>query len=156
MLEPEQHFQDRIDPPHGTCSNSRPVIDRKSNRFLAAETDRLSVSPANGPAEYRLRTGLNAGWLISRQPIDSFCSTEVVSQSATCQRATTQRATTQQATTAQQPLQCLQLATGQWRPPSQATWFPAPGAAIFYAADLGREAGQTIEIIFLQREPASP
>lgn len=50
-------------------------------------------------------------------------------------------------------IRCLQLATGQWCPPDQATWFPLSRSAILYARDLGHEIGGSVEIIHLTRLP---
>lgn len=68
---------------------------------------------------------LNAGWLIARRTNSGVCGQESVI--------------------------CLQLGTGQWCPPDQATWFPERSAAASYASDLDNRVRRSIEIVFLRR-----
>jgi hypothetical protein len=54
---------------------------------------------------------------------------------------------------------CLQLATGQWCDPANATWFPVSSAAILYASDLASfkktgRFGHRIGVIFLEQDGA--
>ncbi len=72
--------------------------------------------------------GLEAGWLIAKKPDAADAKTDDASP------------------------RCLQLATGQWCLPIWATWFPSPGPAVIYASDLGYRIGQSVEIIYLQRD----
>ncbi|MCA9139182.1 MAG: hypothetical protein KDB00_20555 [Planctomycetales bacterium] len=120
----------------------RQIAQQKKNRFRSETPDARGIDLQ--------RSGLNAGWLIRRKP------SEQTSYWPPCQTRPDESHIVNMSCIDQEQLQCLQLATGQWRPPSQATWFPAPGAAILYATDLTREIGQTFEVIFLRRGPSSP
>ena len=77
--------------------------------------------------ENRPRSGLSSGWLIAREDTNGEASGDAP--------------------------RCLQLATGQWCPPAYATWFPVASAAILYASEIGREAGRSTRIIYLERKP---
>ncbi|MDV6034815.1 MAG: hypothetical protein F9B45_32940 [Phycisphaera sp. RhM] len=75
-----------------------------------------------------MSVGLEAGWLIAKKSDAADTESDEASP------------------------RCLQLATGQWCLPNWATWFPSPGPAVLYASDLGYRIGQTVEIIYLQRD----
>ncbi|MCO8122916.1 hypothetical protein NHH03_14300 [Stieleria sp. TO1_6] len=92
-------------------------------------------SPVVPVPRYR---GLDRGWLIARpfEPDDSILG-------GSPPPSTSQR----------DGIRCLQIATGQWCPPDQATWFPVRSAATSYANDLTRPDHDQVEIVFLTKVP---
>ncbi|PAY18369.1 hypothetical protein CKO51_16880 [Rhodopirellula sp. SM50] len=102
---------------------SPPRPTRPTDANLQCRDRWASTSPAAA-------VGLEAGWLIAKKS----------------------QAPDTDAETDDAPPRCLQLATGQWCLPNWATWFPSPGPAVVYASDRGYRIGQSVEIIYLQRD----
>jgi len=80
---------------------------------------------------------------------NAVCRGWLIARIRRCDAAAAQRA-------GQRPLGAvaagyLQLATGQWCPPSAATWFPLRSAAAAYAADVCCDRKHDIVIVFRQR-----
>ncbi|MCS7471515.1 hypothetical protein NZK35_33115 [Stieleria sp. ICT_E10.1] len=113
---------------HPCCQHFDPgagAPSPRTTRPTVANSGREEGWNSNNPAA---KVGLEAGWLIAKKPDAAEAETDDASP------------------------RCLQLATGQWCLPNWATWFPSPGPAVVYASDRGYRIGQSVEIIYLQRD----
>ena len=113
---------------HPYCQHFDPGAGASPPRVIRSADANLQCRERWVETAPAVAVGLEAGWLIAKKPDAAVAKTADASP------------------------RCLQLATGQWCLPNWATWFPSPGPAVIYASDLGYRIGQTVEIIYLQRD----